>query len=134
MRRSRSVARRPIGDTLEEEIAQLRGLGFKDLRARWQSMTGREAPPHLSRHLLFAIIAYRIQAEALGDLNADTVRLLKKVGSAQLGTEVGPLANAFDQWRRELPPGITTYSRKTGPSAARPSPRREKGVGPEPLS
>jgi hypothetical protein len=90
---------------LEEEIAQLRGFEFKALRARWQSMTGREAPPHLSRHLLFAIIAYRIQAEALGDLNADTVRLLKKVGSARLGTEVGPLANAFDQWRRELLPG-----------------------------
>ena len=29
---------------------------------------------------------------------------------------------------------LTTYSRSTGPSAARPSPRREKGVGPEPLS
>ncbi len=26
------------------------------------------------------------------------------------------------------------YSRSTGPRAARPSPRREKGVGPEPLS
>ena len=29
---------------------------------------------------------------------------------------------------------LTMYSRKTGPSAALPSPRREKGVGPEPLS
>ena len=29
---------------------------------------------------------------------------------------------------------LTMYSRSTGPSAARPSPRRENGVGPEPLS
>ena len=29
---------------------------------------------------------------------------------------------------------LTMYSRRTGPSAARPSPRRENGVGPAPLS
>ena len=29
---------------------------------------------------------------------------------------------------------LTMYSRSTGPSAARPSPRRENGVGPDPLS
>ena len=29
---------------------------------------------------------------------------------------------------------LTMYSRKTGPSAARPSPRLENGVGPDPLS
>ena len=29
---------------------------------------------------------------------------------------------------------LTMYSRKTGPSAARPSPRRENGVGPDPFS
>ena len=102
MRRSRSVAQGPIEDTLDEEIAQLRDLEFKSLRARWQSVTGREAPPHLSRHLLFAIVAYRIQAEALGDLDADTVRLLKKVGAARSGPEVSPLTDAFDQRRREL--------------------------------
>ena len=28
---------------------------------------------------------------------------------------------------------LTMYSRRTGPSAARPSPRRENGVGPDPL-
>ena len=95
----------PIEETLETEIARLRGLELKELRARWQSVTGREAPPHLSRHLLFAMIAYRIQAEALGDLDADTVRLLKKVGSARSNLEVVPLTEAFDRRRRELLPG-----------------------------
>src|SRR2546423_1339828 len=95
----------PIKISLEEEIAHLRGLELKGLRARWQSVTGREAPSHLSRHLLFAIVAYRVQAEALGDLDAETVRLLKKVGSARSGIEFVPLTDAFDQLRRELLPG-----------------------------
>jgi hypothetical protein len=105
MRRSKSVARGPIKISLDEEIAHLRGLELKSLRARWKSVTGREAPTHLSRHLLFAIVAYRVQAEVLGDLDVETVRLLKKVGSARSGIEVVPLTDAFDQRRREFLPG-----------------------------
>jgi hypothetical protein len=105
MRRSRPVARGPIKVSLEEEIAHLRGLKLKGLRARWLSVTGQEAPPHLSRQLLFAIVAYRLQAEALGDLDAQTLRLLKKIGSARSGTEVIPLTDAYDQRRQELLPG-----------------------------
>jgi hypothetical protein len=99
------MVQRPIEETLETEIAHLRGLGLKGLRARWQSVTGRAAPPHLPRHLLFAVVAYRIQAEALGDLDADTVRLLRNVGAARSQPEVGPLTDAFDRRRRKLLPG-----------------------------
>ena len=105
MRRTKSVARGPTKVSLEEEIAHLRGLELKGLRARWLSVTGREAPTHLQRHLLFAIVAYRVQAEVLGDLDAETVQLLKRVGSARSGIEVAPLTDAFDQRRRELLPG-----------------------------
>ena len=101
MQRSQIVARVPVA-SLEEEIAHLRGLDLKGLRARWQSVTGHQAPPHLSRHLLFAIIAYRIQAEAMGDLDAETLQLLKKIGSARSDIETIPLTNAFDQRRRRL--------------------------------
>lgn len=105
MRRSGSVARGPTKVSLEEEIAHLRGLELKGLRARWLSVTGQEAPPHLSRYLLFAIVAYRIQAEAQGDLDAETLRLLKKIGSARSGSEVVPLTDAYDQRREKLLPG-----------------------------
>ena len=105
MRRSRSGARGYIKVSLDEEIAHLRDLELKGLRARWRSVIGRKAPSHLSRHLLFAIVAYRVQAEVLGDLDAETVRLLKKVGPARSGNEVVPLTDAFDQRRRELLPG-----------------------------
>ena len=105
MRRSCSVAQDKGGRTLEEEIAHLRGLTFHGLRARWQSMTGKQASPHLPRHLLFAVIAYRLQADAMGDLDAAILQLLKKVGSARSDTEVAPLTDAFDQRRRGLLPG-----------------------------
>ena len=78
MPRSKSKARSQPKTSLEQEIAHLRDLELKGLRARWRSVTGREAPPHLSRQLLFAMVAYRIQAEAMGDLDAETVRLLEE--------------------------------------------------------
>jgi hypothetical protein len=105
MQRSKSIVQGPIEQTLETEIARLRDLGLNGLRARWQSVTGREAPPHLPRHLLFAIIAYRIQAEALGDLDPDVVRLLRNVGTARSGPEINPLTEAFDRRRQKLLPG-----------------------------
>lgn len=105
MRHSSSRSQKANDNTLGEEIARLRDLPLNGLRARWQSMTGRTAPSHLPRHLLFGIIAYRLQTDAFGDLDTETVRLLKKIGSARSDTEVAPLADAFDQRKRGLLPG-----------------------------
>ena len=77
MRRSRSVARHRINLSLNDEVAQLRDLDLKGLRARWKSVFRREPPLHLPRHLLFAVLAHRLQADELGDLAPETVRLLK---------------------------------------------------------
>jgi hypothetical protein len=64
---------------LEDEIARLRDLDLSGLRARWHSVFRRKAPDHLPRHLLYRIIAYRLQAERLGDLDRDTQRFLDRV-------------------------------------------------------
>ena len=58
--------------SISDEIAHLRGLDLKGLRSRWQSVFQGLPPDHLARHLLFAIIAYRIQADRLGDLDHET--------------------------------------------------------------
>jgi Protein of unknown function (DUF2924) len=105
MRRARSVARKTTEGSLENEIARLRGLDIDTLRARWRTVFTGKTPPHLPRHLLFAMIAYRLQAEVLGDLDAETLRLLKKIDLAPSRTEAVPLTKAFEQRKRELSPG-----------------------------
>ncbi len=66
MRVKRRNGRATAKTSIEDEIVHLRGLDLKGLRARWQSVLQRPAPDHLPRHLLFAIIAYRIQADRRG--------------------------------------------------------------------
>ncbi len=105
MARRRSASRPRAKLSIEDEIAHLRGLELAGLRARWQSLMGRRAPLHIPQHLLFGILAYRIQADALGDLDAATTRLLKKIGSVKSASEIAPLAEASDQRRRHLSPG-----------------------------
>jgi Protein of unknown function (DUF2924) len=56
---------------LEEEIAHLRDLDLCGLRARWHSVFRRKAPDHLPRHLLYRMIAYRLQAGARTAQGAD---------------------------------------------------------------
>ena len=60
----------PDADPLGSEIARLRDLHIEVLRVRWRTIFRRDAPPHLPRHLLFAMIAYRLQAEVMGDLDS----------------------------------------------------------------
>jgi hypothetical protein len=75
----------PVSE-LEDEIARVRDLDLSGLRARWQSVFRRKAPDHLPRHLLFRMIAYRVQAERLGDLDRGTQRFLDRVAE---GTRKG---------------------------------------------
>ena len=67
--------------TLKDEIAHLRDLDLDGLRARWRSLTGRAAPAHVPKTLLMGVLAYRVQAAALGDLDRATVRLLERIAS-----------------------------------------------------
>jgi hypothetical protein len=67
----RTQSRRTIDvASLEIEIARLGDLDLKALRLRWQGVTGRSVPVHLPKHLLLAMLSYRIQADAFGDLDA----------------------------------------------------------------
>src|SRR4030081_534698 len=91
--------------SVEDEIVHLRGLDLKGLRARWRSVLQRPAPDHLPRHLLFAIIAYRIQADRFGDLDHETGQLLDRTGEKQSGTAMSARLVSFDQKRTQLTPG-----------------------------
>src|SRR5258705_9509033 len=66
---------------LEDEIAHLRDLDLPGLRARWRSAFRRKAPNRLPRHLLYRMIAFRLQAERLGDLDQEIQRFLDRVAA-----------------------------------------------------
>ena len=68
---------------LEAEIARLRDLDVEELRGRWQGFLGRQPPPHLPRHLLFRILAYRLQADRFGDLDGESKHLLDRSESPE---------------------------------------------------
>ena len=92
----------PDRELLDNEIARLRGLDVGGLRARWHTMFRRRAPPHLPRHLLFRMLAYRLQADHLGDLDSETRHLLDRSGDP---IEIGRLAADRNHRRTELRPG-----------------------------
>src|SRR6476660_2950546 len=91
--------------SVEIEIAHLRGLDLGGLRARWQSAFQRSAPAHLTRHLLFAVIAYRLQADRFGDLDHATRQVLDRTVTKEAGPAMSAQLASFDQKRTELTPG-----------------------------
>ena len=64
--------------TIDVEIARLRDLDVTALRARWHPVLGRLPSPHLPKHLLFRVLAYRLQADRFGGLDAESRRLLDR--------------------------------------------------------
>ena len=105
MQKKRRNGRITAKTSVEDDISYLRGLDLRGLRARWHSVLQRPAPDHLPRHLLLAIIAYRIQAERLGDLDHETRQLLDRTGARESGTAMSARLVSFDQKRTELTPG-----------------------------
>ena len=105
MRQTRPVAKKATRPSLDDEIAHLRDLDLHGLRARWKSLFRQQPPPHLPRHLLFAALAYRLQADALGDLNPATARLLKQIATGGGTRGASRLTEAFDRRGTKLKPG-----------------------------
>jgi len=90
-------SRQPIARlSSEDEIAQLRDLDLRGLQARWNIVFRKPAPLHLPRHLLFGVLAYRLQADVFGDLDAATKRALEQSTKAKSRNEIAEKLEAFD--------------------------------------
>jgi len=105
MRKERRNGRASTKTSVEDEIAHLRGLDLRGIRSRWQSVFGRPAPAHLTRHLLFAVIAYRLQANRFGDLDHATRQVLDRTGAHETEAAMTARLASFDQKRAGLTPG-----------------------------
>jgi hypothetical protein len=102
--------------SVEDEIAHLRGLDLGGLRARWRSVFQRSAPTHLTRHMLFAVIAYRLQSDRFGDLDHETKQVLDRTVAKETGPVMSARLASFDQKRIELTPGtvlVREWDRKS---------------------
>src|SRR6266404_31925 len=97
MRKKRRNGRVTTETSVEDEIVHLRGLDLKGLRARWRSVLQRPAPNHVPRHLLFAIIAYRIQADRFGGLDHETTQVLDRTDPKDTGAAMSARLVSFDQ-------------------------------------
>jgi hypothetical protein len=84
------------------EIAHVRSLAPEALRRRWRAEFGRKPPVGLSRDLLGRMIAMRIQEQAFGGLDRDSLTFLD--GLARRGVSPG----------RKLKPGTVLVREHQG--------------------
>jgi len=61
-----------------ETISRLVDLDMAGLCLQWRNHLGGSPPAHLPRWLVSRILAYRIQAAALGSLDKETLRVLRQ--------------------------------------------------------
>jgi hypothetical protein len=105
-------------EALDATVAGLADLGADHLRLQWRNHLGGTAPAHLPRWLLLRVLAYRLQAAALGDMDKATGRSIRvsqggaiKFGASRFktrsprtqdGTDLNPGALLVRQWKGKL--------------------------------
>jgi hypothetical protein len=69
----------PAASALTQELLSLKQLDLDELRVRWRKLYRATPPAHLTRPLLLRMVAYKIQANAFGDLDRETARFLDRI-------------------------------------------------------
>lgn len=78
-------------ECLAATLERLAGMDLEGLRRRWQARFGKTAPAALSRTLLYRALAYRIQADALGELDRATIQAMARLAGDPDASAVPPL-------------------------------------------
>ena len=88
-----------MSDAIVRQVGALAGLDLEGLRAAWRVRYG--IPPELrSVELLRLMLAWRLQAEALGGLDRETRRQLKRRGALEAeGLALGVGARLRREWQ-----------------------------------
>jgi|SRR5882672_10318995 len=78
------MTRQSVGAAaIEAEVDRIRSLGIAALRQRWRLMFGGSPPTGLTKDLIRRMIAYRIQEEAFGGLDRETIKLLDRLARGE---------------------------------------------------
>ena len=95
-----SHATTPDQDRVEAEVEALASLNLGGLRHAWPSRFG-PTPRLRSPDLLRRMLAWRLQAEVLGGLDAETRRLLARKAPARRGPLLAPGTRVVREWQGE---------------------------------
>lgn len=98
--------------SIEDRIVRLRDLDLAVLRTCWHNEFGRTAPKHLGRYLLFRVLAYKLQADQLSDLDVDTLKVLERADDRKGGMAGVTKGLATLDQRRFAPPTGTVLVRE----------------------
>ena len=82
------------GLALEAEIASLDRLDLQALSVRWRRLFRGAPPRHLPRYLLARLIAYKLQANAFGELDRSKGRFLDQIAQSARSLQL--------DWRRQV--------------------------------
>jgi len=101
MKRRRPSAAALATGPVEIELTKLVHMPIKDLRGIWRERLESEPPAIRSPEVMVRLLAWRLQAEAFGGLEAASERKLREIGDAleRTGTYV-------PNQRRDLSPGV----------------------------
>lgn len=84
---------------IEAEVAALEAMGLEELRAVWRGRYGQ--PPKLrSPRMLRLNLAWRLQADAFGGLDAETKRRLRRGGAGGTAADqLQPGVRLIREWK-----------------------------------
>ncbi len=113
---------------LTAEVAALQQLDAPALRRHWRVLVGGAMPADLSRPLLLRVLAYRLQAQRLGDLDMASLRALAVL--AALPAPASPAGQTVEDSRDDgdhdgasrdavLSPAATSDGADAAPAAQR---------------
>jgi Protein of unknown function (DUF2924) len=83
-RRGRSFAQseQELRDSVTARVLALPNCPYRELGEQWRAIWGTEPPRKASREFLIRAVAYGIQVQAFGGLDAKTLQLLRKANGA----------------------------------------------------
>lgn len=85
-------------ERITQEVRALEALDLRGLRDEWRRRYG-EPPKMRSAELLARLLAWRIQADAFGGLDATTIRLLQSDSIAAPKPLLAPCTRVSREWQ-----------------------------------